>query len=162
MNQRSERLAGEIQAALGEIIARGEIRDPRVRDAGIVTITRVRVTGDLSEARVAFTVFGADEGALDKVNRGLEAARSFLQQALARRLRTRKTAMLSFEIDRALDHAFRVDGLLRGVAAESALAAAAAAADSPPESTLTDPPDGPASPGALPPDSTRKDDRTKG
>ncbi|MES1206589.1 MAG: 30S ribosome-binding factor RbfA [Pseudomonadota bacterium] len=117
MNQRTERLGAEIQAVLAELIARGEIRDPRVHEAGIVTITWVRVTGDLSEARVGFTVFGADGKSLERVRQGLQAARAYLQQILARKLRARKTATLSFEIDRTLDNAFRVDGLLRGEAA---------------------------------------------
>lgn len=121
MNQRTERLGAEIHSVLGGIIARGEIRDSRVRDAGLVTITAVRVTGDLREARVAFTVFGADEATLEKVRRGLEAARSYLQQALARQLRARNTALLKFEIDRGLDNAFRVDHLLREAASSPAL-----------------------------------------
>jgi ribosome-binding factor A len=116
MNQRTERMSAEIQSVLGRIIARGEIRDSRVRDAGLVTITGVRVTGDLSEARVAFTVFGADEAALENVRRGLQAARNYLQGELGRQLRTRKTALLSFEVDRGLDNAFRVDSLLREAA----------------------------------------------
>jgi len=116
MNQRTERMSAEIQSVLGRILARGEIRDSRVRDAGLVTITSVRVTGDLSEARVAFTVFGADEPALEQVRRGLQAASSYLQGELAKQLRTRKTALLSFEADKALDNAFRVDSLLREAA----------------------------------------------
>jgi ribosome-binding factor A len=119
MNQRTERLGAEIQAVLSSIIARGEIRDSRVRDAGLVTITAVRVTGDLREARVSFAVFGADDAALEKVRQGLEAARVFLQQELGRRLRARNTALLSFKIDRGLDNAFRVDTLLREAAASS-------------------------------------------
>lgn len=120
MNQRTERLGSDIQSVLSEVLARGEIRDSRVRGAGLVTITRVRVTGDLSEARAAFTVFGANDDTLEQVRRGLQAARAFLQQELGRRLRARKTVMLSFEIDRALDNAFRVEGLLRADAVRQA------------------------------------------
>jgi ribosome-binding factor A len=127
MNQRTERLGSDIHAVLSEIIARGEIRDSRVRGVGLVTITRVRVTGDLSEAKAAFTVFGASAETLEEVRRGLQAARAFLQQELGRRLRTRKTVMLSFEVDRALDNAFRVEGLLRADAARQATLAPAAA-----------------------------------
>jgi ribosome-binding factor A len=54
--QRTERLGAEILTILGELLARGEVKDRRVQGAGIVTLTRVRVTGDLREARVAFTV----------------------------------------------------------------------------------------------------------
>ena len=120
MKQRTERMGVEIQAALGEIMARGEIKDPRVRNAGLVTVTQVRVTGDLREARVVFTVHGADQARLERTREGLTSARSYLQAALARRLRTRNTPTLTFEIDRALDHAFRLDGLLREVAATRA------------------------------------------
>lgn len=125
MNQRTERLAAEIQAVLGSIISRGEIRDSRVRDAGLVTITAVRVTGDLREAHVSFAVFGANDAALERVRQGLESARLFLQQELGRRLRARNTALLSFHIDRGLDNAFRVDTLLREAAAATAAASAA-------------------------------------
>ncbi len=117
MNQRTERLAAEVQTMLGEILARGEIRDSRVRDVGIITITWVRVTGDLSEARAGFTVFGADAAALERVRQGLKAACPYLQRELGRRLRTRKTATIAFEVDRTLDNAFRVDRLLRESAA---------------------------------------------
>jgi ribosome-binding factor A len=120
MNQRAERLAAEIQSVLGDIVARGEIRDSRVRRAGIVTITGVRVTGDLSEARATFTVYGADAATLEQVRQGLQSAAAYLQQVLARRLRARKTALLSFEVDRSLDHAFRIDGLLRSATARDA------------------------------------------
>lgn len=122
MNQRTERLGSDIQSVLSEIIARGEIRDSRVRGVGLITVTRVRVTGDLSEARVAFTVFGKDAETLEHVRRGLQAARAYLQQELGRRLRTRKTVMLAFEVDRSLDNAFRVDTLLRADAARQAAA----------------------------------------
>jgi ribosome-binding factor A len=124
MNQRTERMSAEIQSVLGGILIRGEIRDSRVRDAGLVTITRVRVTGDLSEARVAFTVFGANDAALEQVRRGLQAARNYLQGELGRQLRTRKTALLTFEVDRGLDNAFRVDSLLREATAAAPAAAA--------------------------------------
>jgi ribosome-binding factor A len=135
MKQRTERLAKEIQAVLGEILARGDIKDPRVRDAGLITITQVRVTGDFREARVAFTLFGAADAAQERVLAGLQSARAYLQQTLGRRLKTRNTPTLDFEIDRILDQALRVDALLREVAvdraAEEAAARAAAAAEMP-------------------------------
>jgi ribosome-binding factor A len=140
MNQRTERLGAEIQSVLGRIISRGDIRDARVRDAGLVTITRVRVTGDLREARVGFAVFGADDAALERVRQGLQSARSYLQHELGRQLRARNTALLSFEVDRGLDNAFRVDSLLRQEAAASAATAGPGAAQSAPEPSDASPP----------------------
>lgn len=118
MKQRTERLALEIQAILGELIARGEIKDPRVRDAGLITITKVRVTGDLREARVGFTVHDADEPRLVRVQRGLASAAAYVQHAVGRRLQMRNTPTLSFEIDRSFDHAFKVEALLKEIATD--------------------------------------------
>ena len=124
---RTERLGAEIQAIVADMLARGEVKDPRVRDAGLVTITGVRVTGDLREARVAFTVYGADAAALEQVRRGLQSGHGYIQRTVGRQLRTRATPMLRFEVDKGLDNAFRVDALLRSEA--SAVAANAAAGD---------------------------------
>lgn len=120
MKQRTERLGREIQGILGEILSRGEIKDPRVRDAGLVTVTHVRVTGDLREARVAFTAFGAAEPVLERAREGLQSASPFLQRAIGQRLRTRNTPMLHFDVDHVLDEALRVDSILREVRGEMA------------------------------------------
>lgn len=120
MKQRTERLSREIQSILGEILTRGEIKDPRVRNAGLLTVTRVRVTGDLREARVAFTAFGAAEPVLEKAREGLQSASPYLQRAIGQHLRTRNTPTLEFEIDHVLDEALRVDSILREVRAELA------------------------------------------
>lgn len=122
MKQRTESLAREIQSILGELLTRGEIKDPRVRNAGLLTVTRVHVTGDLREAKVAFTAFGAADPVLEKARQGLQSASPYLQRAVGQRLRTRNTPTLQFEIDRVLDEALRVDSLLREVRAELAAA----------------------------------------
>jgi ribosome-binding factor A len=118
VKQRTERLSREIQGILGEILTRGEIKDPRVRNAGLLTVTRVHVTGDLREAKVAFTAFGAADPVLEKAREGLQSASPYLQRAIGQRLRTRNTPTLEFEIDHVLDEALRVDTLLRQVHAE--------------------------------------------
>jgi ribosome-binding factor A len=56
MSQRLERVSGEVRAILGEVLARDEIKDPRVRGAGLITVTHVRVSGDLRHAWASFTV----------------------------------------------------------------------------------------------------------
>jgi ribosome-binding factor A len=122
VKQRTERLGREIQSILGEILTRGEIKDPRVRNAGLLTVTRVHVTGDLREAKVAFTAFGAADPALEKARQGLQSASPYLQRAIGQRLRTRNTPTLEFEVDRVLDEALRVDSILREVRAELAAA----------------------------------------
>ena len=116
MSQRTERVAGEVRAVVGEIIARQEIKDPRVRGAGLITVTHVRMSGDLRHAHVLFTVHSAGEAELDRVREGLDHASSYFRHAISRRLRMKVTPQLTFEIDRVFEQASRVEELLREVA----------------------------------------------
>ena len=116
MSQRTERVAGEIREILGEMVVRGAIKDPRVRDAGLITITHVRISGDLLQARVFFTVHGADDAGLEKVRVGLQSAAGFMRRQVGERLRLKATPGLDFQADRALDQEARIEQLLREVA----------------------------------------------
>ena len=116
MSQRTEQVAGEIREILGEMVVRGAIKDPRVRDAGLVTITYVRITGDLRQARVFFTVHGADDAGLEKVRAGLQSAAGFMRRQVGERLQLKATPGLDFEADRALDQEEHIEQLLREVA----------------------------------------------
>jgi ribosome-binding factor A len=116
MSQRAEKVAGEIREVIGEMVVRGAIKDPRVRDAGLITITYVRMTGDLRQARVFFTVHGADDAGLEKVRVGLQSAAGFMRRQVGERLRLKSTPGLDFEIDRVLDQEAHIEQLLREVA----------------------------------------------
>ena len=111
--QRVERVASEVRAILGEVLARDEIKDPRVRGAGLITVTDVRVSGDLAHARARFTVHGVDEATLERVRAGLDHASGYFRQAISRRLRTKVSPAITFEIDRMFDKAMNVDKILR-------------------------------------------------
>jgi ribosome-binding factor A len=116
MSQRTERVAGEIREILGEMVVRSTIKDPRVRNAGLITITHVRVTGDLRQARVFFTVHEADDAGMDKVRAGLQSAAGFMRRQVGERLRLKVTPELTFEIDRVLEQEDHIEQLLREVA----------------------------------------------
>jgi ribosome-binding factor A len=118
MSQRLERIAGEVRAVLGEVLARDEIKDPRVRGVGLITVTHVRVSGDLRHARAMFTVHGLDEGALERVRAGLDHASGYFRHAIARRLRTKVSPAVTFEVDRVFEQATRVESLLREIEGE--------------------------------------------
>jgi ribosome-binding factor A len=113
VSQRLERVAGEVRAILGEVLARDEIKDPRVRGAGLITVTHVRVSGDLRHARALFTVHGADAAALERVRQGLDHASGYFRQAIARRLRMKVAPAVKFEVDKVFEQAERVEQLLR-------------------------------------------------
>jgi ribosome-binding factor A len=118
MTQRTARVAGEIRDVLGDIVARQEIKDPRVRIAGIVTFTHVRVSGDLRQARAFFTVHGMDQESLERVRQGLISAAGYIRRRIADRLRLRSTPSLAFEVDRVFEEEEHIDALLEEVRAQ--------------------------------------------
>lgn len=115
MSQRVERLASEFREVLGEVLARGEIKDPRVQDAGLITFTHVRVTGDLRQATVLFMVHGADAATLGRVRDGLNHAAGYLRRRLGKELTLRTIPSISFEVDRVFEQEAKVDALLREI-----------------------------------------------
>jgi ribosome-binding factor A len=122
-----ERVAGEVRAVVGEVLARDEIKDPRVRGAGLITVTHVRVSGDLRHAWALFTVHDRDAAALERVRQGLNNASGYFRQAIARRLRLKVVPAVKFEVDTVFEQADRVEKLLRD---ERAAQPQPAAADS--------------------------------
>src|SRR5580765_6165263 len=112
-----ERVAGEVRAVVGEVLARDEIKDPRVRGAGLITVTHVRVSGDLRHATALFTVHDADAATLEQVRHGLDRASGYFRQAIARRLRMKVAPAVKFEVDQVFEQAERVEQLLREEAA---------------------------------------------
>ena len=118
MNQRLERVSSEIKEILGQAVVRGEIKDPRVRDVGLITITHVRVTGDLREAHAAFIVHDADEATMGKALQGLNSAAGYLRRLIGQQLRLKTTPTLTFEIDRVFEQEAKIDRLLHEVEQE--------------------------------------------
>jgi len=115
VSQRMERVAGEVRAVLGETLARDEIKDPRVRGAGLITVTHVRISGDLRHATALFTVHGLDAAAMERVRHGLDHASGYFRQAIARRLRMKVAPAVSFEVDQVFEQAERVEKILKEI-----------------------------------------------
>lgn len=109
-HNRPERVAQMIQQLLGERFARG-MRDPRI---GLVTITGVKMSPDLREARVYWTVHG-DPEQREHTAKGLENARGFLRREIGTELKLRLTPDLRFTYDEAIDRGERIEQLLRQV-----------------------------------------------
>lgn len=104
---RSRRVEEQIQRVLGDAI-RAEARDPRLRG---VILTDVRVSRDLSVARVYYSVLQQADGAPDP-QPGLDAATGFLRSVLARELRVRQVPQLRFLPDEALRRGVALDRLI--------------------------------------------------
>jgi ribosome-binding factor A len=107
-SRRPDQVAETVRQVITDALVRGEVRDPRV---GLVTVTDVRVTGDLGHARVLVAVPGEEAERLRAIE-GLRSAAGFLRSKAARSLSTRTVPELHFELDRGVEHAARVDELL--------------------------------------------------
>lgn len=110
-NTRAQRLAKRIQTIVASAIER-QIKDRRLE---LVTVTDVRVTGDLHDATVYYTVRGADiddEPDLDQAAEALHRARGQLRKIMGDELGVRFTPTLSFELDTVPEASARMEELL--------------------------------------------------
>ena len=107
-NPRAAKVADRIREIIAKRLERG-IRDPRL---GFVTITDVRVTGDLQHASVFYTVYGTDQERADSAA-ALKAAPGLLRTEVGRNLNLRLTPSLEFIADAVPENAAAIDALLR-------------------------------------------------
>ena len=82
-----------------------EVRDPGV---GLVTVTRAKVTGDLSLARVYWTIIG-DAEERKKTQKALERAAGFVRHLLAERLSLRRVPEVKFIFDESVAAQDRIE-----------------------------------------------------
>ena len=104
---RARRLAGRIKP----IVATGievQVKDPRL---GMVTVTDVRVTGDLHDATVFYTVLGTEEERTASAE-ALESAKGVLRSEVGRQTGVRFTPTLTFRLDSVPDTAKHIEDLL--------------------------------------------------
>lgn len=103
---REERVGAEMRRELAQLI-RDEVNDPRI---GNPTIQEVRVSRDLSQAKVYFTVL--DEGQAKQTGRVLEKAAAFLRRRLGDRIKLRTIPQLHFVYDKSVNEGMRLEALI--------------------------------------------------
>ncbi|MGF1432257.1 30S ribosome-binding factor RbfA [Kitasatospora sp. LaBMicrA B282] len=119
---RARKLADRIQVVVAQTLER-RIKDPRL---GFVTITDTRVTGDLREATVFYTVFG-DDAEREATAAALESAKGVLRSEVGKQTGVRFTPSLTFVADALPDTARTIDHLLDQVRVSDAAVRTAAA-----------------------------------
>lgn len=107
-SERQARLGDRIRVILAERLEKG-LRDPRL---GFVTITDVRVTGDLQHATVFYTVLGSEQERADTAA-ALTSATGMLRSEVGRHLQIRLTPTLEFIPDAIPENAGHIADLLR-------------------------------------------------
>ncbi len=113
---RTQRIGDQMQRELARMIQR-EIKDPRL---GMVTLTGIEVSRDLSHARVFFTVMGQDDDqqkiALNQEI--LNESAGYLRMLLGKSLKLRTIPQLHFHYDESVSRGAHLSALIERAVAE--------------------------------------------
>jgi ribosome-binding factor A len=104
---RARKLADRISQIVAEMLER-RIKDPRL---GFVTVTEARLTNDLREATVFYTVYGSDRERADTAA-ALASATGIIRSEVGRQIGLRHTPSLAFVADVLPDSAKRIEDLV--------------------------------------------------
>ena len=113
MSLRANRVGEQMKKELTDIIGR-KLKDPRI---GFVTVTDVRVTGDLQQATVYISVLGNQEQEENTLI-GLAKASGFIRSEIGKRIRLRITPEITFEWDESLEYGQRIETLIHQIHSE--------------------------------------------
>lgn len=108
---RAKRLADRIKVIVAETLEM-RVKDPRL---GFITVTDARVTADLREATVFYTVLGDDEER-ESTAQALESAKGVLRSEVGRQTGIKHTPSLAFVLDALPETAKHIDDLLKQAA----------------------------------------------
>ena len=126
LSHRTERIAEQLREEVSQILAT-DVADPGV---GLVTVSRVKVTPDLSLARVYWTILG-DAAERKKTEKALQRAAPFVRHVLAGRVTLRRVPEVHFQFDEGLAAHTRVEEILQELHQEEAARAEAAVEPTP-------------------------------
>lgn len=108
-SQRQLRVGEELRHGLAELLERGDMRDPVLREARI-TVTMVDVSPDLRNATAFVVPLGGEHA--DEILAAMRRAAPFFRARLAKMIDLRFAPEIRFELDRSFDNAARIEKLL--------------------------------------------------
>ncbi|HXG53748.1 MAG TPA: 30S ribosome-binding factor RbfA [Vicinamibacterales bacterium] len=112
---RPDRVGDQIREELSVLLAR-QVHDPGI---GFLTITRVKVTPDLQQARVYYTTIG-DEKARKETAKALGRAMPFLRRQIGGRVRLKNVPVLEFFYDESIERQDRIEKIMLDIQSERA------------------------------------------
>lgn len=107
---RVRKLQEFIKQEISQMLMRG-LKDPRI---GFVTVTEVRVTGDLREATVFCSFMGSEKQKEDSL-KALSHAAGHIRSELGKALKLRHVPELTFEKDTTLDYSMHIESILNKI-----------------------------------------------
>lgn len=108
---RARKLADRIKVIVAETLEH-RVKDPRL---GFITITDVRLTPDLRDASVFYTVYGTDEER-DATAAALASSKGMLRTEVGKGTGVKFTPTLEFVLDAIPENAAHVEDLLKAAA----------------------------------------------
>ncbi len=110
--QRIHKIGEEIKRELSDIISK-DIKDPRIK-TGVISITGVEVSGDLSYAKVFVSIYGKDVDA-GKVMDIMKKSSGFMRSELGKHIRIRHIPELIFQQDTSMAYGDHINKILKGL-----------------------------------------------
>jgi ribosome-binding factor A len=111
-NFRPERVSQLLGQQIGLMITQGEIKDPRV--SSLVSVSNVTMSKDFAYAKVYISSFENHEKLQEAVD-GLNHAAGFIQALMAKRVRLRNTARLTFIADHGIEDGIQINEKIKEV-----------------------------------------------
>lgn len=109
--KRSDRVGELIKKEIASMVLHGELKDPRI---GFVTLTYVKMSPDMKDAKVYFSQIGAPDE-IEASREGLMSACGFVRRALAKRLALRHIPQITFLFDGSLEYSDHIDRVLKDI-----------------------------------------------
>jgi ribosome-binding factor A len=107
---RQKKLADQIKKSVSQIIDR-KLKDPR---KGFITLTGVKLSGDLRIASIYYTILGP-KTERENSQKVLDSAKNFIRSELAPNLKLRYIPELRFFYDNSLDYSQHIEDLLKKI-----------------------------------------------
>lgn len=107
---RAERVASVIKEEVGRMFQRWF----SMEEAGLMTVTDVRVTPDLRQARIYVSVFG-DAKRKEQSLKLLEEHKSAIRSEIGKAVRLRFTPEVAFLLDESMDHAMNLEAIFKKI-----------------------------------------------
>ena len=108
---KNTRINGEVQRELANII-RGEIKDPRINP--LTSVVAVEVAPDLKHCKAYISVLGDETSAMDTLA-GLNSAKGYIRNQLAKSINLRNTPDITFVMDQSIAYGVKMSKLIEDV-----------------------------------------------
>jgi len=107
--KRSKRVGEQILKEISGMLAKSEIKDPRLES---VVLTSFHISDDMGYLKLYFTKMNEDAD-IDEIKKGLKSANSYIRKKISQKLSMKKTPKIEFEFDSVLEKGYKIDQILR-------------------------------------------------